>query len=167
MLLSCSYPCICRGHPWGSQIRRRLRSFRNVEWPTCKGLRGQHLLHQPTPFGGPCSGSWCSGLGHPCNKGKLAVNKQIHKIYLMKKRDFWKTILPGERLNVLGGSKDSSSKRSLLIGDGVEVIKDNLLQVHLDLLHLAKDNATLTFDFLQESKIICVKQNTTTGQHSY
>lgn len=39
-----------------------------------------------------------------------------------------------------------------MVGDGVEVVKDNLLKVHLDLLHLAKDYSTLAFDFLQELK---------------
>ena len=60
--------------------------------------------------------------------------------------------IPGEGLDVFGGSKDGSSERGLLVCDGVQVIEDDLLQVHLNLLHLAKNHAPLALNFLLENE---------------
>ena len=51
-------------------------------------------------------------------------------------------------MNVFGRPEDGPAERSLLVGDGVKVIKDDLLEVHFHLLHLAEDDATLALDFL-------------------
>ena len=51
-------------------------------------------------------------------------------------------------MNVFGRPEDGPSERSLLIRDGVKMIEYNFLEVHFNFLHLAKDDATLSFDFL-------------------
>ena len=57
-------------------------------------------------------------------------------------------VVPGDRLDILGRAQDGSAKRSALVGDCVKMVENNLLQVHLDLLHLSQDNTTLTLDLL-------------------
>ena len=57
-------------------------------------------------------------------------------------------VVPGDRLDILGGAQDGSAKRSALVGDCVKMVENNLLQVHLDLLHLSQDNTTLTLNLL-------------------
>ena len=54
-------------------------------------------------------------------------------------------------MNVFGRPEDGPAERSLLVGDGVKVIKDDLLEVHFHLLHLAEDDATLALDFLSKT----------------
>merc|ERR1719285_1277747 len=57
-------------------------------------------------------------------------------------------VIPGDGLDVLGGAQDGPAKGGALVGDCVQVVKDDLLQVHLDLLHLAQDNPTLALNLL-------------------
>ena len=57
-------------------------------------------------------------------------------------------VVPGDGLDVLGGAQDGPAKGGALVGDGVQVVEDDLLKVHLDLLHLSQNNSTLTFNLL-------------------
>ena len=57
-------------------------------------------------------------------------------------------VIPGDGLDVLGGAQDSPAKGGALVGDCMQVVKDNLLKVHLHLLHLAQDNSTLALNLL-------------------
>lgn len=44
--------------------------------------------------------------------------------------------------------EDGTAKGSALEGCGMEMVKDDLLQIGLYLLHLAQNDATLTLNFL-------------------
>ena len=57
-------------------------------------------------------------------------------------------VVPGDGLDVLGGAQDGPAKGGALVGDCVQVVKDDLLKVHLHLLHLAQDNPTLALNLL-------------------
>lgn len=48
--------------------------------------------------------------------------------------------------DVLTGSEDGAAKRLALESGGVKVVKDDLLNLLLDLLRLAEDHITLAFD---------------------
>ena len=55
---------------------------------------------------------------------------------------------PVDGLDVLGGSQDGPAQRRSLVGDGVEVVEHDLLEVHLNLLHFAQDHAALALNLL-------------------
>lgn len=69
---------------------------------------------------------------------------------LKKKNRNWSTATrldnPQYILNVLGGAKDCLAKGSTLVGSGVQVIEDHLLQVALNFLHLTQDHWALAGD---------------------
>ena len=46
-------------------------------------------------------------------------------------------VVTGDALDVLGGSENSPAQGSALVRDGMKVVKHNLLEIHLDLLHLS------------------------------
>ena len=46
-------------------------------------------------------------------------------------------VVTGDALDILGGAEDCPAKGSALVSDGVKVIKHNLLEIHLNLLHLS------------------------------
>ena len=47
-------------------------------------------------------------------------------------------VVTGDALDVLSGTEDSSAQGSALVGNGVKVIKHDLLKIHLNLLHLSE-----------------------------
>lgn len=53
---------------------------------------------------------------------------------------------PGDVADVLAGAQDSAAEGLVLEGSGVQVVKDNLLDLLLDFLGLAQDDVALTFD---------------------
>ena len=55
-------------------------------------------------------------------------------------------IVTGDGLNVLLGAKDGATKRLALEGGGMKVVKDNLLELLVNLLLLAQDHITLALD---------------------
>ena len=73
---------------------------------------------------------------------------QHHAGALVVGLDVVDQVVPGDGLDVLGGAQDGPAKGGALVGHCVQVVKDDLLQVHLDLLHLAQDNPTLTLNLL-------------------
>lgn len=58
-------------------------------------------------------------------------------------------VVPCDALDVFGGAQDSAAQGGALVGDGVEVVENDLLKVHLDLLHLAEDDASFPLNFLK------------------
>ena len=76
---------------------------------------------------------------------------QHHAGALVVGLDVMDQVVPRNGLDVLGRAQDGPAKGGALVGDCVQVVKDDLLQVHLDLLHLAQDNPTLALNlFLAE-----------------
>jgi len=53
---------------------------------------------------------------------------------------------PGDVTDVLAGAEDGSAKGLVLVGGGVEVVEDDLLNLLLDLLRLSEDDIALALD---------------------
>ena len=50
--------------------------------------------------------------------------------------------------DVLGGAEDGTAKRSSLVGNWVQMIEYNLLQVHFDFLHFTENDTPFSLNFL-------------------
>jgi hypothetical protein len=53
---------------------------------------------------------------------------------------------PGNVADVLAGSEDGAAQGLVLVGGGMEVVEDNLLELLLDFLGLAQDHVALALD---------------------
>ena len=75
-----------------------------------------------------------------------ASSSQHHPWSLVVGVDVVDQVVTGDALDVLGGSEDGSAKGSSLVGNSMEMIKHNLLKIHLHLLHLPDKEIILNID---------------------
>lgn len=52
----------------------------------------------------------------------------------------------GDVADVLSGAENGAAQGLVLVGSGVQMVEDNLIQLLLDLLGFPEDNVTLPFD---------------------
>ena len=73
---------------------------------------------------------------------------QDHAGALVMGFDVVNEVIAADAFDILGGTQNSSAERSSLVCNGVQVIENNLLEVHFNLLHFTENDTTFTFDFL-------------------
>lgn len=86
-----------------------------------------------------------------CELNKLLVldttsSNKNHSVASVVCLDVVLQVIPGDRLNVLGWAENGATKWLALESSCVQVIKDNLLQLLVDLLGLSKNDIALAVD---------------------
>lgn len=78
--------------------------------------------------------------------GDAAGTDKDHSVSSVVVLDVVDELGSGDVADVLAGAEDGAAKRLVLEGSGVEVVKDNLLDLLLNLLGLSEDNVALALN---------------------
>lgn len=78
--------------------------------------------------------------------GDTTSTNQNHAVGSVVGLDVVRQVLTGDGLDVLLGAEDGATEGLALVSGGVEVVEDNLLELLINLLLLAQDHITLTFN---------------------
>lgn len=78
--------------------------------------------------------------------GNATGTDQDHAVSSVVGLDVVGQVVPGDGLDVLLGAEDGAAKGLGLVGGGVKVVEDNLLELLVNLLLLAQDHITLTLN---------------------
>jgi len=78
--------------------------------------------------------------------GDTTSTNQDHAVSGVVGLDVVGQVLPGDGLDVLPGAEDGATEGLALVSGGVKVVKDNLLELLVNLLLLAQDHIALTLD---------------------
>jgi hypothetical protein len=83
---------------------------------------------------------------HELLVGNATSTDKDHAVSSVVGLDVVGQVLAGDGLDVLPGAEDGAAKGLGLVGSGVKVIEDNLLELFVNLLLLAEDHIALTLD---------------------
>lgn len=75
--------------------------------------------------------------------GDAASANENHAVGRVVVLDVVDELGPGDIPNVLAGAEDGAAQGLMLVGSGMQMVKDNLLELLLDLLGLAQDDVAL------------------------
>lgn len=78
--------------------------------------------------------------------GDTTSTNQDHTVSGVVGLDVVGQVLPGDGLDVLLGAEDGATKGLALVSGGVKVVKDDLLELLVNLLLLAQDDVALTLN---------------------
>lgn len=78
--------------------------------------------------------------------GNATSGSENHAVGSVVVLDVVGELSAGDLLDVLAGTEDGAAKGLLLEGGGVQVVEDDLLELLLNLLRLAKDDVALALD---------------------